>query len=66
MSEIVGKLRCPICEKIVKLKDPVILNVGNTIMHRDCYKNAEIKLPVKDTGRFGEILMQYYDVFTGH
>jgi len=63
MSEIVGKLRCPICEKIVKLKDPVILNVGNTIMHRDCYWKAEIKLPVKDAGRFGEILVQYNNLF---
>jgi hypothetical protein len=49
MVKIVGKLRCPVCSKIVRFEDKVILNDINTITHQECYYQlTAYQLPIKD------------------
>jgi hypothetical protein len=60
MVKIVGKLRCPVCSKIVRFEDKVILNDINTITHQECYYQlTAYQLPIKDKGSFKKILLKY-------
>jgi hypothetical protein len=34
MFDIIGRLRCPVCSKIVRPSDKVFLDIINTIIHQ--------------------------------
>ncbi len=62
MFGIIGKLKCPVCSKIVHPKDKVFLDIINTVIHQRCYYQYYTTrkfLPFKDQGTFQKMLLKY-------
>lgn len=68
MFDIIGRLRCPVCSKIVRPSDKVFLDIINTIIHQRCYhQNLSRKfLPSKDKGTFQHMLLKYPFLLDDH
>lgn len=63
MFELVGKLRCEICEESIKLNEYVVLNELNGVVHEKCYWKEKEKYRMKDSGTFKKILSKYFSKF---
>lgn len=59
MKKVVGQLKCPICHDIVYLREKVVLEKANGIVHRTCYFKNVYPVEIKDEGRFIELIKKY-------
>ncbi|GGJ79292.1 hypothetical protein GGR02_002227 [Anoxybacillus voinovskiensis] len=60
MLFVYKRLRCPICSRQFQRLDKVVLDIINTVIHRECYETTESPLlPVKDEGTFRELVATY-------
>lgn len=51
-------LYCNNCKRHYRYNDHVVLDVWNSILHANCYKNLS-GFPIKDRGTYGEIIEKY-------
>jgi len=60
MPSIYQRLRCPICSKRFQRLEHVVLDIINTVIHRDCYETTDRPLlPVKDEGTLRKLVATY-------
>ncbi|MBE2904657.1 RING finger protein [Anoxybacillus flavithermus] len=60
MYSILENLRCPICRKAFKRQDQVVLDIINTVIHRECYETTDRPLlPIKDEGTLRKLVATY-------
>lgn len=53
---MINRLRCNLCQKLIKYKDFVYLDTLNSVIHQRCYRPG---FDVKAKGKFQDIMNKY-------
>lgn len=54
---IILKIRCPVCKEFYKNEDRVIMDVLNTLIHTQCYRESPFS--IIDKGKYDDIIKRY-------
>lgn len=56
-------LKCPVCNKMFRHREIVLLNDLDTIVHLRCQYDYPFPIGTQAVGRYGEIMNQYEAIF---